>query len=236
MDSLVTLLFLALWVVVAFFVLRFLAQRYFTEPRRADVAALSVAVAFALGALWPFSARFGGSSSHEAGAGPIAAASPPAEQVVTATVLGAGKPPGTRDLSAACRSVKGPFGNSSDGALDDLREDAPRSTIVADGGHVDRNEQYLIEGWAAEPGETRPALGVCLIVDGKVDARGKVYFGVARPDLGAGFHNDQVVTSGYVIVVPAGLLSAGKHRLQVISRITGGKNVILRAPRDVTAS
>ncbi len=234
MDSVVTLLFLVLWIAVAFFVLRFFGQRYFHEPRRADVAALGIAVAFALGALWPYSARLGSGAPPAAAQTSAPAATPPAQQVVGANVLGTGDPPGTRNVSATCRSTKSPFGRSSDGSIDDVRADAQQSAIIADGGRMDQRLQYIVDGWAADPAAGRPALGVCLMIDGKVDARGRAYFGVARPDLASGFHHDELTPSGYLIAIPPGLLSRGRHRIQVLSRAAGGKLLVLPAARNVT--
>lgn len=233
MDIVVTLLFLALWIVVAFFALRFVGMRYFHEPRRADVAALAVAVAFAAGTLWPFSARSG--SQPAPNVQPLAVATSAAAQPAPAAeVLGSITPPGTHDVSASCRSAKGSFRSTTDGSIDEVRKDAREGEIVADGGRLDHMAQYIVQGWAAEPAAVRPALAACLLVDGKVDSHSKPYFGTARPDLGTGFHHDELVPSGYVIVIPAGSLAQGKHRLEVLARLAGGKFVTLPAAREVT--
>jgi hypothetical protein len=236
MESLVTLLFLILWVVVAYFVLRYFGQRYFHEPRRADVAAIGVAVAFALGVLWPYSARGTGPSTTTVPS-TAAATGAPAQQTVTAEVLGAGAPPGAHDVSATCASATGNFRQAAnDGSIDDMRSDAHQSNVVANGGAIDRKAQYLVEGWAAEPAAARPALGVCLLIDGKVEKRAKPYFGLSRPDLETGFHHEELVPSGYLIVIPPGLIPRGNHRIEVLAHLASGKLLVLPARRDVTAN
>jgi hypothetical protein len=232
MDDLVTLLFLTLWIIVAFFVLRYAGRRYFHEPRRADAAAAGIAVAFALGTLWPYAARPG--RPPVSAPVPAAATAAPAAQTVDAPVLGNGKPPGTHDVSAMCRSARGPFGTGVDGSIDYLRPDAAHSTLVASGGSVDGKAQYLVEGWAAEAAAGRPALWVCLVIDGKIEARARVYFGVPRADLVSSFHHDELAPSGYTIAIGPRLLSRGTHLIQVVAKTAGGKLMMLPSDRNVT--
>jgi hypothetical protein len=236
MDNLVTLLFLVLWIVVAFFGLRYLGRRYFHEPRRADVAALGVALAFAFGTLWPYSARVGGGASSPAAQG-TAAPTSAASQVVAAEVLGSRAPVGGRDVSASCRSAKRQFARTAeDGSVDDMRSDEQQSTVVTNGARIDGNVQYLIHGWAAEPAAGRPAQGVCLVVDGKINSSGRSYYGLPRPDVGSGYHHDELVPSGYVIAIPAGSLPRGHHRVGVLVRLADGSLVLLSTVRDITVA
>jgi hypothetical protein len=221
MDTLVTLLFLCLWIVVAFFVLRYFGRRYFHEPRRADVAALAVAVAFAAGALWPFSTRIGGAR----GAPPQSTAAEP--MIVNAVVIGTGNPPGARDTTALCRSAKGLVGRvAAPGSIDDVRSDEQQSATVAIGGQINSRVQYIVDGWASQRSLNRPASGVCLVVDGKLERHVRTYFGLLRPDLATGFHNDGIIPSGYLVIIPPGTLPAGKHRLQMASETAGGLSIL----------
>jgi hypothetical protein len=51
--------FFVLWVVVVFIVVRAAGSRFFGEPRQRNIVALAVAVAFAVGAVFPSPVRFG---------------------------------------------------------------------------------------------------------------------------------------------------------------------------------
>lgn len=222
-----TLLFLVLWIVVAFFVLRFVGRHYFHESQRADVAAFAVAIAFAAGVMWPYSARIGGNVPALG-----TAAATPAPEVVTAP-----KQPGGKDTSAACRSVKGPFLSDQYGSIDDLRSDGQHdpSIIIPEGGDMTRAAGYYLEGWAADPNMGKPLLGACLVVDGKVFVHDKMYYDLSRPDVSASYHNDQLTLSGYRAEIPPGALSPGKHRIQVLALTAGGsRGFIVTAERNVT--
>lgn len=64
------ILFSLVWVVVLFFAIRFAGQRFFHENYRADIAAIAVALAFVVGALWhPFSYN----NANTTAAGPVVA-------------------------------------------------------------------------------------------------------------------------------------------------------------------
>lgn len=201
---------------------RFFLMRYTPDPRFANVATATVFVAFLFGL---YSART---------VFPAAPAAPPAAPAV-GPVLGAGMPPGSRDTSALCRSVNGKIGGSAPGSMDDFRSDEQQTIVVADGGQVNERVQYVAEGWATEPGMDRPAAGVCLSVDGKVEPRARSFFGLPRPDIAAGFHHPEIGSAGYALVVPAGTLSPGKHRIQAVAKLGAGyamlpavRNVLIR--------
>ncbi|MDB5069208.1 MAG: hypothetical protein JWM87_319 [Candidatus Eremiobacteraeota bacterium] len=223
MGSLVNVLIFVLWVVVAFFVLRYAAQRYFHEPRRADVAALGAAAAFAVGLLWP--------SSFHSGGQPAPAFTP---STVGALVIGSNPPRGGRDVSAGCRSAGEPLAKATVGSVDFLRSDEHQSTIVSDGGQLDGKLQYVIEGWAAEPNLDRPASGACLVIDGKVDPTAKAYVNIARPDVATAYNRAQLSRAGYVITIAAGSLPAGKHTIQVLARTGAVPAGILPRTLNVT--
>lgn len=213
MDGFVNLLFLALWAVIGFFVLRYLGLRYFHESRRADVAALAVALAFAIGAIWPYSSRLGGT----------AATAP--QQPAAAPAAQAAAPPATgHDTSAACATLRGPSEDKLYGAIDDIRPvvRTARATMVPDNGRLDHAQRYYVEGWAADATAEHPASGVCLLVDGKVAAKTISMYGFARPDVASGYHRDAMTLSGYRIEIPARMFSAGTHHLRVVVVLNGG--------------
>jgi hypothetical protein len=225
-DGIVTGLFLLLWIAVGFFVLRYFGRKYFHEPRRADVAAIGVAVAFALGAIWPYSARFG-----------TTVGTAPSPASTTAQSVAALGPSAARDTSKACRSIKLPFGKTPYGSIDVLRSDgkgAP-SVVVADNGEMDRTEGYFVEGWVVEPDLSGPALGVCLVVDGKLDLHDRTYYGLSRPDVALGYHRDELNLSGYRVQISPGALPPGKHQIQVVTvTAPGSQGLLVPIQRNVT--
>jgi hypothetical protein len=202
MDSLV---FLVFWIIVAFFITRFIARRYLPDPRQAEVTAVGVAMLCAVGA-WYYGAHFRSAPSP------------------TAPHRGApGKSLGIRDTTAACRLIGGPFAETPSGSIDLVRslEQSGATSTVPDGGAMNRLQRYVVEGWAAEPSLDFPASGVCLLLDGKIDAHHKVIYGVPRPDVARGFHRDALLGSGYRIEIAPGSIVAGKHHFQVVS-LSGG--------------
>ena len=220
-----TALFLLLWVGAAFFVLRLLGRRYFHEPRRADVAALGIAVAFALGVLWPYSARVG-----------IQVSSTPVHPVAVTrsnAVAPHRPPPYARDTTAACRYVKTSLPTRY-GAIDVFFSWEQPSVPVVEGGQMDRRDHYSLLGWATDPTGDRPASGVCLVVDGKVDTRAKVYYGTSRPDVAAALHSKQLVFSGYLIDLAPDSLTPGAHLIQVAARSATGELGVMPPERNVT--
>ena len=188
---------------------RFFLMRYTPDPRFANGATAAVFAAFLVGL---YSAR---------ALLPVAPA-PPAAAPALGSVLGTGTPPGLRDTSGLCRSVNGSFGAAAPGSIDDLRSDEQQTSVVAEGGQVNARVQYVAEGWATESGMDRPAAGVCLVVDGKIEPRARSYFGLARPDIAAGYHHAEVGSSGYMLVIAPGTLSPGKHRIQAMSKLGSG--------------
>ncbi len=234
MENLVTALFLLLWVGVAFFILRLLGRRYFHEPGRADAVALSVALAFALGVLWPYSARVGAPAPATA-QHPIAAPQVSAAAVTAANAVQPLRPPHARNTSAACRSVKTWFPNPN-GAIDTVFAWERPGEPVVDGDKMDRRDHYSIQGWAIDRAGDHPASGVCLVVDGKVDARARVYYGISRPDVAAAFHHKQLVFSGYRIDLSPNSLASGSHLIQVAARSANGALGILPPDRTVTVN
>lgn len=227
MDNVIAILFLILWIAVAFAVLRWIARWFFHEPLRAEVAALTVAVAFALGASWPYSARIGNgaptSSVHVA-------------RPVVASMSAPPRPPAGRlESSSACpRAIaQGKRGTTQYGSIDQLSAASAADTNLPDGSEIDRSSYYVMQGWVADPSGEGPAKGACLIVDGKLDRRVKVYMGLLRPDVATGYHRVQLIPSGYEIIVPPDSLPVGSHRLQVAAITGAGNTQVVPVERHV---
>ncbi|MDB5069221.1 MAG: hypothetical protein JWM87_332 [Candidatus Eremiobacteraeota bacterium] len=163
-------------------------------------------------------------------------------RLAQAGVAGAGAPsapaataaPAVRDVSAGCPTLRRPAGENGHGAIDMLVSQ-PGNARVDDGGRLNRGERHLLVGWALDPHGDRPLAGLCLVVDGRADARGTVSYGVPRPDVAAAYHRDDLAASGYTVIIPAGALSAGRHRLQVATKSADGAVQVLRPQWNVTA-
>lgn len=220
-------MFLVFWIVIASFVTRFIGRRYLPDPRQGDIAAIGVAVLCAAGAGWYYGAHSSQSST---------AVRPASTPGLVARGGAPAKAPGVRDTTAACRSIRGPFGRTPYGSIDLVRsiELSGATTTVADGGQMDRRRRYVVEGWAAESNIDSPAAGVCLLVDSKMDVRHHVSYGLPRPDVAAGFHNDALIGSGYRIEIAPGSLALGRHHLQVVSLAGTQALGIVPAERTVT--
>lgn len=228
MSMLVTALFLILWLAIGFFALRLVAKYYFHEPRRADAAAAAVVLAFAIGAIWPFSARFTGSEEPNT--------SPPDTAVITAPATAGGSAIAMHvTVPAACRSKSRSFVSSGAGSLDALAMGASGPEVIANGGEISRQGHYSVVGWAVDHTLGGPAKGVCLVVDGELDPHAASSYGGARPDVVAAYHNDRLLRSSFNIPIQPGLLSPGNHVIQVVAisadgslAIIGGRSVSVR--------
>lgn len=235
MSVFVACLAFVLWLVIAFFVLRFFFRNYFHEPRRAEIAALAAAVAFAIGTAWPFSVRVAVPPPDTSHAVPAPAATP--ERAASTPLAIAPQPP--RDVSALCRSAKDPqaqakTGANTNGSVDPVASAEHPDAHVADGGQMRGSEHYRIQGWAIAPDATRLALGVCLVIDGHIDRRSRVLYGFARPDVSAAFQRPEVTGSGFEILVPSDALPHGAHRLEVATIMDRGEARALSQARNVT--
>lgn len=221
MGLVLTVFFLVLWAAVGFFLLRFLARRYFHEPRRADTAALAVVVAFAAGAMWPFSERFGGGATL----GQVADAVPTA--VATPLPVPAVRP---SPRLVACKASPALLAGGT-GFLDGMHEKTSPTPIL-DGEIVPSRSTILVVGWAADREMNGPASGICLVVDGHIETKAKVARGL-RPDLVTGFHKEGLLWCGYFIEIGPGTLHTGHVRIEVAEVAPDGSVRLLKGTRNV---
>jgi hypothetical protein len=208
MDLGVSTMFFVLWVVLGFIVLTWLARLVFHERFRAELAAAAVVLAFAAGAIWPFSERR--AASTEVATAP-AAAPPAAVHMV----------PG-RDVSLGCRTatLRSPKGH---GSVDVVGVRANGEVVpVAAGGSVAPADVLVVKGWVANRALSGPAAGVCLVVDGALIRQASSVYGATRPDVGAAFHRDALNDTGFVVSLPASQLTAGVHTISAAAVAADG--------------
>ena len=221
LSLLVNLLFVALWCCLGFFAVRHLANRYFHEPRRADTAAFCVVLAFAIGALWPFSSRLGFSPATNT---VVAAAS---NRANTAQLN-----PVARNVSAQCNSVTGLPLEAGFGSVDELETHSNKA--MPDGSRLAFGVPYMLRGWAADVSHESPALAVCLVVDGRVTRGAKSLYGAARPDVAAVSHIPALLPTGFRITIVPRLLVRGRHELEVATLSQHGIFMIIAGRWHVT--
>lgn|GEM_PF-1794486 len=224
----VNVLFTVLWMVVGFFILRVVALRFFREPRRAEVAAAAVVVAFTAGALWPFSPRFEPPSQA-----PVAAVQTPAPATPASPVAPAG-PAATAaasDFSSRCEKRQLAAGDGT-GSLDVLS--APDGAVIPDGGTSPAGTMLVLRGWAVDKSGPRPAAAVCLLVDGRISTHAAVHLGGARPDVATALGTQAVVDSAFEVTFDPSALPRGKHRLAIAEGGTEGPLLQLPGARTVT--
>lgn len=199
------LLLALLGMVLAFFVLRWLAKRYFLGPRRAEAVAAAVVVAFAIGSVWPYSERIGGSSGPTASGGAEPAATAAAPRL----------PNLERDVRSVCASASAasqPVAGNVDGAARTRGgQTQPQKGKV----ELSRGDAIALTGWATNASHTALAKATCLAVDGTIFRGAGTRYGAARPDVATAFQNSSIGNSGFVATIAAASLSRGTHRLNV---------------------
>jgi hypothetical protein len=213
----INILFAILWFALGTFALRTLFGRYFGY-RGANVAAIAIVAAFAVGAYWPFSERIGRPADVNL---PVAAA-PGAPPPVVAM----------RDRSALCHA-KNTAQPGGVGNLDVLRKLDGTETPIATGATISSSDGLAMLGWSADSSAQAPSLGVCLIVDGRV-AAARVRYGGPRADVAAAYHRDTLLNSAFEVDVAARTLPAGKHSLRIAALGQDGGLRFLTGERTVT--
>lgn len=237
-----SLLVAALWVAIGFLVLRYAGARFvFHEPRRADIAALAVVVAFVLGAYWPLTnhAASGGLSESPAPAAPAAAPPPvvpaPAAQGASAASPALAAPARVADVSNRCKTAALHSQAPANGFFDSLSDpqsppqDIPRRADVG-------AEVYVVRGWATNRQGTGPAKSACLVIDGHIEPRALSFLGFPRADVAAALHLPGLANSGYAIVLGPSAVSRTGHRIQVAAEASDGSFSLLHGIWDVSPS
>ena len=116
-------------------------------------------------------------------------------------------------------------------ALDDLPpiampalgniDQVSHSTAAGEWAHLDSgatvrlNANIRLAGWMAEPNKDVPGSGLILIVDGTRRFNVSKSYGEQRPDVSHYYSNPALTPTGFNVVVPATLLGAGRHDLQL---------------------
>jgi hypothetical protein len=227
MESLVGVVFLVVLIVVAFFVLRSAGLRYFPEQQQADVAALAVAGALAAGLVLPSPVRSGPPPQENRAGGVAESPAPIAADPAGGTARAVG-----REVTDRCKTVSGAPGGKVQGNMDSLVSDAAGTAVAEDGDFV-RADAYTVRGWAVDPVGRIPVAFVCLVVDGRIERRAQAFYGASRPDVVAALGQSEVETSGYLLRIPRGLLSAGRHRVEAAAAAADGALKLVAGGRDV---
>jgi len=198
------LLFTLLWIGVGYVALHWIARRYFTQPHRAAVFAATVALAFAAGALWPFSDR-GGRPGTAIVSQPAAA---PAQPQVTL-------PKEARVDGSICRNAHA--GGDKTRAVIDFSGLIRAGQDVAMPAHfaATRSDVLVVEGWAVNPDSAGTVSAVCLTIDNVIQPRAVGFYGLARPDVAAALGSSDFTKSGFRLQLPIRELSAGQHLIGI---------------------
>ena len=199
MNLLVTVLFGVLWLVLAFFALRWAAVRYFHEPGRALAAVITVLAAFLIGVAWPYSSLRG-----------------IRQTVADPGISGPAVPAPVRDVAAVCKSasVSSAAGRGSIDAVGDLRGGTPEAR--QDDFVADPSGTLSVVGWAASAADLKPATAVCLAIDGKIEPLATGSYGIGRADVGAAYKSDAMIPTGFTLALPIDRLPTGRHKVSVI--------------------
>ncbi|MHB8414573.1 MAG: hypothetical protein ACYDB1_04200 [Acidiferrobacteraceae bacterium] len=203
------ILFATMWIVVGFFAVRFAGGRFFHEKYQADIVAIAVVLAFAIGALWPFSNRIG--------TAPVAAP-------VAAAVCHSDK--GVNLRKTMIRGIKPARGGDYGGSIDLLSSDPVccHPATVFQAGCI-----IYATGWAANMAVKTPASGVVLVVDSERMVRAMSVY--ARPDLVKAFGASSMLLSGFRnAAIPTAGLGTGRHSVQLGALSTDGRRYHLIGP------
>jgi hypothetical protein len=215
--------FLVLWAILAFVVLRAAGARYFHETGRASVAAGAAAAAFLIGGWTPFAMQIRGGAAEGARA---------KSKQPSAFTLAVGADPAThlQDLAACKAGLHVAAGGV--GALDVVevvvgREPIEHGSIPT----VEGGQSLRAIGWGANVDAKAPAPSVCPEIDGKIVAGGDVLYGTPRPDVAAALKDARLFASGYTITVPPSALPRGRHRFGVA--VVANRHAFLIGERPV---
>lgn len=211
-----------LWLVLGFVVLRYAAERYLGDSRRASVTASAVVFAFALGLYWPHPARVDTPSSAT-----TSAAAPSGEEGLPMATRGSDTISLCSSSSSGAEPVSGHvdlFGVVRHGRA--LPQTSPLSLAAGD--------DVVFMGWATDDHAAAAARGACVLVDGKISRDARVLYRLARADLVKAYNNPALGETGFQIVLPGGRLAAGRHRLGIAVVTSSGRVGTLPQQFDVT--
>ena len=197
----VDVLFLFLWGVVVFAVVRLLSARYFHERGRANAAALVGAAAFVIGGRTPFAL-----TPSEPAA--------PAEQAAARSAPAGISMLQTQPLSACAGTIAvRPAGH---GSVDAIR--VVEGVELIDRGDrpaIGTQDGVVVTGWATNDQLDAPAAAVCPVLDGKLLGGADVRYGAQRTDIAQIFGHPSLVATGYEVRIPPAAFGTGRHMLGI---------------------
>jgi len=194
--------FLLIWIVVGFFALRYLAQQYFHEDRRADAAATLAVATFVIGILLPSPLRTGGSTRPASGETASSTAS-------AAPAPACHSPSPCQPIVHGLKPSVGMDKGNVDSVRPELESDNP-ATVYRAGCNI-----YL-NGWALDAALKRPLPGILVVIDGKRVVNATSAYGQNRPDIVQAFGVPGVLRTGFLHAeVPTTGLRPGQHTLQL---------------------
>jgi hypothetical protein len=199
---------------IMFVVTRFVIIRYTGHSTVANVTGAALVAAFVLGSI---ARTFQLPGSQTVAASPAPAATP-------APVAQAG------GVTQKCGSSGTP-GAGGVGAFDVL-ETGAGAVAVHPNEEIARDAQYVALGWGANADRTAPALGVCLVVDGKLASGAVATYGADRPDVAKVF-GAALEDTGFKIVIPPNALAKGPHHLAVAVKSADGSFALAPNSLDV---
>lgn len=204
------MLFAALWIIVGFLALRFAGQAVFHEKFRADIAAIAIVLAFAIGAsLRPF--PFGSETA------PLATTACYIPDEIS----------GERTPSAEPAT-----GGNYSGNIDSLSAgpDEPSALSFQDGCNIYAN------GWAADMSTKTPVSGIVFVIDSKRVINATSMYGAPRPDVVKAFGAAALLRTGFShAVIPTRGIAAGPHTIQLGGLSSDGKAYhLIGAPTAIT--
>ncbi len=202
-----------------FVVTRFVIIRYTGHSTVANVTGAALVAAFVLGSI----AR----TFQLPGSQPVAAN--PAPAVETAATPAAVAQAG--GVTQKCDGLSGTPGAGGVGAFDVL-ETGAGAVAVHPNEEIARDAQYVALGWGANADRKAPALGVCLVVDGKLASGSVATYGADRPDVAKVF-GAALEDTGFKIVIPPNALAKGPHHLAVAVKSADGSFALAPNSLDV---
>lgn len=202
------ILFTVVWVVVIYFIARFLGGRLINSSvkYRADLAAVFVVLAFVVGLLWPFSNR--------------AVSNAPATQTVAAT------PPAichrAPSHATVLRGIRETHGGDYGGSIDELLPDPKFPTTLT---QFRSGCTIYASGWAANMGAKKPIPGgIGFLIDSKRVINASFSYGQPRPDVVQALGGPGLVFTGFGgAEIPTAGLRAGAHTIQIVALSKDGR-------------
>ncbi len=210
------IVFILVWIVVGFFILRFAGQRFFHEQNRADVAAGAIVLAFTIGALWPFPSRTAAPNQPVAGQ-PVSSATA-GSQVASGAPQPVCHTPSPNEKTI--RGIKRAQGRGYIGHIDSLRPE----TESDNPGEYRVGCNIYANGWVADMNIKAPAAGIAFVIDSKRVVNATPAYGQARPDVVSALGPQSTLLCGFLQAeIPTAGLAKGTHTIQLAGLSKDGK-------------